>query len=147
MTETHTGGCLCGAVRYRVAGPMRPVIACHCRQCRRQSGHYYAASGAAPGDVEIEGAVEITWYEASAHAARGFCSHCGSALFWHWHGRDHLSILAGSLDEPSGLRLIGHIFVGEKGDYYEIADGLPQRERGTDGEPVSDLTGGGGTGT
>lgn len=139
--RTRSGGCLCGAVRYRIDGPVRPVIACHCRQCRRQSGHYYAATAAARSDVTIQGQEAITWFAASSQAERGFCSRCGSALFWHWHGRDRLSILAGSLDEPTGLALIGHIFVGEKGDYYEIADGLPQRAQHCQGDLFADLTG------
>ena len=139
--RVRTGGCLCGAVRYHVDGPMRPVIACHCQQCRKQSGHYFAASQAARSSVEISGGEAITWYRASPNALRGFCSRCGSALFWNWDGADRLSILAGSLDDPSGLALIGHIHTREKGDYYEIVDGLPQRAGGCDGDPVTDLTG------
>jgi len=139
--RVRTGGCLCGAVRYHVDGPMRPVIACHCHQCRKQSGHYFAATQAAHANVEITGGDAITWYRASDNAKRGFCSRCGSALFWNWDNADRLSILAGSLDDPSGLELIGHIFTAEKGDYYRITDRLPQREGGCDGDPVTDLTG------
>lgn len=137
----HTGGCHCGAVRYRVDGPLRPVIACHCRQCRRQSGHHYAATQAARADLEIRGEAAITWYQASPEAHRGFCATCGSALFWVRGDGERMSILAGSLDDPTGLELIGHIFVADKGDYYAIADGLPQRAHGCTGDPVADLTG------
>ena len=139
--RVRTGGCLCGAVRYHVDGSMRPVIACHCHQCRKQSGHYFAATQAARSNVEIAGGEAITWYRASENAERGFCSRCGSALFWNWDGADRLSILAGSLDDPSGLSLIGHIYTAEKGDYYAIDDGLPQRAYRFDGDPVTDLTG------
>lgn len=117
------GSCLCGAVRYRVYAPMRPVVACHCRQCRKTSGHFVAATSAPRDLVAIEGTV--SWYHASETARRGFCATCGSSLFWDGPGRN-LSIHAGTLDGPTGLRLAGHIYCADKGDYYDIADGLPQ---------------------
>lgn len=122
---TRTGGCLCGAVQYRVTGPMRPVIACHCLQCRKTSGHHVAATAAARGEIEITG--EVAWYRSSDTARRGFCPVCGSNLFWDGPG-SHLSVMAGTLDGDTGLRLAGHIFVGAKGDYYELSDGLPTAE-------------------
>lgn len=121
---TARGSCLCGQVRFRVTGPLRPVIACHCTQCRKTSGHYVAATSARAGDVEIEG--EITWFRSSDCARRGFCGTCGSSLFWQEDGGERLSIHAGAFDGVTGLRLKGHIFVADKGDYYEIADRLPQ---------------------
>ena len=117
------GSCLCGEVRYSVAGPMRPVVACHCTQCRKTSGHFVAATSALRDHVIIQG--EVTWYQASDTARRGFCGKCGSSLFWDGAGAN-LSIHAGTLDEPTGLQLIGHIYCADKGDYYEIADDLPQ---------------------
>lgn len=116
------GGCLCGAVTYRVNGPLRPVIACHCVQCRKTSGHFVAATSAAREAVTVTG--EVSWYQSSATARRGFCGTCGSSLFWDGPGAN-LSIHAGSLDAPTGLRLAGHIYCANKGDYYEIADPLP----------------------
>lgn len=118
----HLGSCLCGAVRYRVAGALRPVIACHCVQCRKTSGHHVAATSALRGDVAIEG--PVTWYRSSDTAQRGFCETCGSNLFWDGPGVN-LSIMAGSLDGATGLQLAGHIYCADKGDYYEIADTLP----------------------
>lgn len=121
---TAQGGCLCGAVRYRVAGPLRRVVACHCSQCRRSSGHFVAATAAAWADVAVEG--PVAWYESSPGVRRGFCPTCGANLFWAGPNRARVSILAGSLDLPTGLALAGHIFAAAKGDYYAIADGLPQ---------------------
>lgn len=126
MTTTGTGGCVCGAVRFTTYGPLRDVIACHCEQCRRQSGHFLAATACADSDLEVTGTAGITWYEASDSARRGFCRRCGSGLFWKANGTDRTSILAGAFDQPSGLKLTSHIYCAEKGDYYEIADGLPQ---------------------
>ncbi len=123
--DERTGGCLCGAVTYRVAGPMRPVVACHCGQCRKASGHHVAATSAARKVVEISG--EVTWYQSSETARRGFCGVCGSNLFWDGPG-SNLSISAGTIDGETGLSLVGHIYCADKGDYYEIADGLPQAD-------------------
>ena len=121
------GGCLCGAVRFAIdAGPEAPV-ACHCAECRSQSGHYWAATRVPTGALRVEG--EVRWYAASDVARRGFCPGCGSVLFWDPQGEATVSVAVGSLDAPTGLALAEHIWVSEKGDYYEIADGLPQRER------------------
>jgi hypothetical protein len=126
VLQEVTGGCYCGRVRYRASGVSPQVTECHCSQCRKQAGHRYASTGAKTSDIEIEGAANITWYRASPEAERGFCSICGSHLFWRRSTRNYTSILAASLDEPSGLRIAKHIFVDDKGDYYDIADGLPQ---------------------
>lgn len=120
-----TGGCLCGAVRYQVTGDLRPVIACHCQQCRKTSGHHVAATSAARWDVRVEG--DVTWFGSSDTARRGFCGTCGSNLFWDGPG-DNLSIFAGTLDGPTGLALAGHIYCADKGDYYQISDDLPHAE-------------------
>lgn len=102
------------------------MIACHCGQCRKTSGHHVSATSARRDEVEVTG--EVAWFNSSRDARRGFCDACGSNLFWDGPGT-HLSIMAGTLDsEPPDLRLAGHIFVADKGRYYEIADGLPQAE-------------------
>lgn len=127
-TENHHGQCLCGAVRYRVDGRLRPVIACHCTQCRRATGHYMAATAAMREHITIDGAENITWFTSSDTARRGFCRHCGSNLFWEGKDRPHISITAGSLDSPTGLKLGRHIFVADKGDYYRVDDGVAQSQ-------------------
>ena len=131
MTILHRGSCLCGAIRFAASGPLRGVVYCHCSQCRKQSGHYYAATSVADDDLTVEGAEKIAWYEASASAKRGFCSICGSVLFWKHNDLSETSVMAGAFEKPSGLKGEVHIFVADKGDYYEIADGLPQFERST----------------
>ncbi|NRB02616.1 MAG: GFA family protein [Rhodobacteraceae bacterium] len=124
MTQPQaTGSCLCGQVRFVVTGPLRPVVACHCVQCRKTSGHHVAATGAARDAVQISG--EVTWYASSDTARRGFCGRCGSNLFWDGPGT-HLSIFAGTLDGAPELTMAGHIYCADKGAYYDIADGLPQ---------------------
>lgn len=120
-----TGGCLCGAVRYRVSGEVSPAVACHCSQCRRASGHLLAFVDAPRDAVTVEG--EVAWFDSTpGEIRRGFCPRCGSQLFWDRTADPRLDIAAGSLDAPTGTRLAEHIFAADKGDYYEIADGLPQ---------------------
>lgn len=130
MSETHSGHCLCGAVRFRTSGRLREVIACHCSQCRRQTGHFYAATNVQDDGLAVEGAESVTWYRASETASRGFCRTCGSALFWKGDGSDYTSIMAGAFDQPTGLKIGVHIFCADKGDYYEIADDAPQYAQG-----------------
>ena len=125
-TKAVAGGCYCGKVRYRASRVGPDVTECHCSQCRKQSGHRHASINAAAGDVEIDGTDDLTWFRASASAERGFCATCGSHLFWRSLSNDDIAILAASVDEPTGLRMASHIFVADKGDYYEIADGIPQ---------------------
>ncbi|MCV2445988.1 GFA family protein [Paracoccus sp. DMF] len=118
-----TGHCLCGRVRFRgTYDAGHDLKACHCSQCRRWSGHVWAAI--LPTSLQIEG--EPLWYRASDVARRGFCGTCGSSLFWQRDGSDVIDVAAGAIDTPTGLQLQGHIFVADKGDYYDIADGLPQ---------------------
>ncbi len=111
------GGCLCGAITFEVGGPLRPVIACHCVQCRKTSGHYVAATSALREDVSITG--DVAWYISSDTAKRGFCTTCGSSLFWDGPG-ENLSIMAGTIDGETDLTIAGHIFCADKGDYYDI---------------------------
>lgn len=143
MTDTaaadSTGGCLCGAVRYAVRhGALRPVVACHCTQCRRVTGHYLAATAARRSDFRLLEDCGLKWYDSSSEARRGFCGNCGSTLFWQPHGRDYLSIAAGSLDDSSALTTACHIFVADKGRYYQIEPGVPQIEDGNFSVPLPD---------
>ena len=122
----HKGQCMCGAVHYEVHGPIRNVIACHCRECRRASGHYVAASAAHPEDLVITKDGGLQWYEGTKSIRRGFCKKCGSTLFFD-HGRDYpTGIAAGSLERSSDVRISAHIWTEEKGDYYDIDDQAPQ---------------------
>jgi hypothetical protein len=132
-----TGRCLCGAVRYEVRGRLRDVLTCHCVECRRWSGHAFAATAARRDDLVLVEERGLRWVDSpgsDSHARRGFCGECGSSLFWDPPGRDTISIAAGTLDEPTGLRIVGHVYVSQLGDYYELPDdGLPRHERLTGG--------------
>ncbi len=137
MTDIRTGSCACGAVSFKTRGALRGVVYCHCSQCRRQTGHYLASTNVADDHLEVSGADKVTWFQSSDDAKRGFCSVCGSGLFWKHRKRDYTSILAGAFDLPSRLEGASHIFTADKGDYYEVGDGLPQYERSSPGIMVA----------
>ena len=124
-----SGSCLCGAVRIEVAGALGAVDACHCRECRRQTGHYLASANVPRSALSVAGEDKVGWYRSSEKVRRGFCTICGSVLFWDPLGHDWTSVAMGAFEAPTGAKLELHIFVEEKGDYYEIADGLPQNPR------------------
>lgn len=135
--ETHSGGCLCGAVRYSAKGPLRDVIYCHCSQCRRQTGLYFAATAVAKSDFALTQEGGLRWYAASDYAVRGFCGTCGSVLFWKAHGAAHIAILAGSLDDPSPLRAAMHICTEGRPAFYALCDGLPQHAHDAPGVEIA----------
>jgi hypothetical protein len=120
------GRCFCGGVEFAVQGPLRPIVYCHCKMCRRISGHLVAATACAPSHLSIHVSEQLRWYQSSADAQRGFCGRCGSNLFWKPTSGTHVSIMSGALDDPTGLRGAMHIFVADKGDYYSLDDDLPQ---------------------
>ncbi len=124
------GGCLCGAVRYQAVRPLREVVACQCGQCLRSHGHHAAYTAVAKSALTFLEQRGLAWYASSETARRGFCRDCGSSLFWDPGDRDYVAIAAGSLDQPSGLKLVAHVFTASKADYYEITDGLEQSPAG-----------------
>lgn len=140
MTETDitTGGCLCGAVRYEVKGELRNVVNCHCSMCQKLHGVYGAHSKARKENISFTRKDGLAWYKTSEVAQRGFCKKCGSSLFWEPFDLDATGIIAGSLDGPTNLKTMGHIFVGEKADFYEITDEHPQFKESSNGKLVND---------
>ncbi|EFL90418.1 GFA family protein [Ahrensia sp. R2A130] len=132
---TRNGSCSCGAITFRTTGSLRELAACHCSQCRKQSGHFYVATDSADSDLAISDPSEkLNWYAASDIAKRGFCGTCGSAMFWKVNDSDTTSILLGSFDGETGLTLDRHIFVADKGDYYDI----PTDAKRFDGDDLHD---------
>ena len=125
------GTCLCGAVKIEVRDAFEhPPEACHCRQCRKQSGHVLAAINVRHSTLKVEGEDSVTWYRSSPEVRRGFCCVCGSTLFWSptLEGYEYVAVAMGLFDEPTGTRLAKHTFVGDKGDYYDLDDGVPRSD-------------------
>ena len=125
-TIRAAGQCLCGSVRYEVRGPLRPIVECHCRTCRRFTGGLWHATAARRKDITLHDGGTLQWYQSSEHVQRGFCGQCGSSLFWNREDRPYLGITAGTLNEPTGLRLAARIFTSETGDYHDFSAELPQ---------------------
>ena len=136
MNPVITGGCVCGGVRYEVRGKLRDVITCHCVQCRRTSGHFVAATACRRAAFKLVKEQTLKWYVAVPGFRRGFCSECGSSLLFEQDGAERVSIAAGSLDEPQGLKIAAQIFGSEAGDYYQIDASISALQRGGHGVPL-----------
>jgi len=125
----HKGSCLCGAVRYEIAGELGPIVLCHCSKCRKASGSAFnAVAPVARRDFRLlSGGDAIARHESSPGVCLAFCRHCGSSLFSERDSLpDVLRLRLGTLDTPVGARPSAHIFVASKADWYEILDGAPQ---------------------
>ncbi|MBH1973886.1 MAG: GFA family protein [Rhodobacteraceae bacterium] len=103
---------------------MGAVGACHCTQCRKLSGHYSASFDAEETAVTWQ-QKSVAEYATGGGGRRGFCPTCGSSLYFR-AADGGFSIEAGSIDHPTGGHLESHIFTADKGDYYELTDGVPQ---------------------
>jgi hypothetical protein len=124
-----TASCLCGGVSFELKGPLDDVVACHCNQCRKQTGNYWASTHTRDSDLAFTRQDSLAWYVSSPGIRRGFCNQCGSTLFWKRDGEATTSVCAGSVDGSSGLKLAGHIYCENAGDYYEIAGGSFQKQK------------------
>ena len=124
-----SGSCLCGTVKISVKGQLEhDPEACHCIQCRKQTGSFLTAVNVRKTVLSVEGNDSVHWYRSSDKVERGFCSVCGSTLFWRpdIEGYEWISVAMGLFDQSTGRKLAKHTFVGEKGDYYELGDGIIQ---------------------
>lgn len=138
MTDTATGSCLCGAVRYQVTGPLRDVVTCHCSMCRKTSGHFGAFTMAERNRFRLTEERGLAWYRSSAHSRRGFCKYCGGQLFFDTPAQSHIGIAAGTLDGATGLCLEAEIYCVDKGDYYDLDPRVPHYAQEDDGPPMAD---------
>ncbi len=121
------GGCLCGAVRFRVSLPSKWCAHCHCSMCRRYHGAGYVTwAGFAKEDFELlDAAAPLAWYDSSEGAQRGFCRDCGSSLLFRssrWPGEIHVAL--GCLDGPIDRAPEAHVFHETHVDWMAIDDAL-----------------------
>lgn len=128
------GGCNCGAVKYELTEAPITVLACHCENCRRQSGAAYSVNLAMKASaVEVDGALstfEDKATESGQMVNRDFCGTCGSPIRSRpTSGPPVVAIKAGTLDDPSPFPPALHIWTCTKLDWVEIPEGLPQIER------------------
>ena len=124
------GRCLCGRVQYEIQGELRGIVNCHCSKCRKFHGNYGAYTSVKSENLKVTEPQSLKWFKSltdeTPNVHRGFCSECGSSLFWHPKDQPYIAIAAGSLDSPTNLKTIGHVWCSQKADFYNIEDDLPQ---------------------
>ncbi len=128
-TPRATGRCLCGAVTYEVRGQLRDIVVCHCVECRRWGGTAVAFTASSADDLVVAERDALRWIdspESDRDARRGFCRECGSSLFWQAAGAERIGIAAGTIDQPTGLRVVAHIYTHQASDFEVFDDGLPR---------------------
>ena len=121
----YSGSCLCGAVAFSFTGTLDDVWFCHCTQCRKNYGMYGAFIGVPRKMLKINKAKRTT-YRSSGNTKRTFCHKCGSPITWDREGHDSIYILAGLIDGNTKIVSAKHIFIKNKGTYYEVCDRWPQ---------------------
>ena len=144
MTAIRTGGCQCGAVRYRCDAPLQMVHLCHCRMCQKASGNYFMALAnvARSGFAVTRG--EISWFRSSGPVRRGFCRDCGTPLIFETMDLPHINVTLGSLDDPASVRPALQFGIEAKMPWFGELDGLPASETAddpdTDGVVIAHVT-------
>jgi hypothetical protein len=133
-----TGGCQCGAVRYRIDGPLGKAGICHCRMCQKAFGSWGAALVSVPEK-------QITWtrgkpseFRSSAIVARGFCAACGTPLHMKEDGDPTYEIAIGTLDDPERAPPVDQAGVEAELSWFKSLSGLP-RHRTQDNRTPEDL--------
>jgi len=125
------GSCLCGGVKYTIAGAHVLLENCHCSMCRKAHGGAYATFAMIVKEdfSYTTGADLVQRYQSSPPMQRSFCKNCGSKLAIEWEEMpDNLWVAAGTLDDDPGLKPQFHIFVGSKVAWHDINDDLHQHE-------------------
>lgn len=125
----HTGSCLCGAVRYRLHGPLEAIQVCHCGACRKAQGAAFAANIPVTDEAFelVSGEDQLQAYESSPGKERVFCRTCGSPLFSRTTALPGVRrIRAGTLDGPADSRPAFHAFMDDAADWWTISDDLPR---------------------
>jgi len=125
----YKGGCLCGAVRFFITGPIRNIVYCHCSRCRRAQGSAFAANGIVDAeDFEItKGAHNLTSYESMPGKTKHFCRVCGSPIISKNRADPTVvRVRLGTIESPITERPVAHIFATSKANWEEITDDLPQ---------------------
>lgn len=119
------GKCLCGEVTFEAKEVDAHIHSCHCSMCRNWSGGPLLAAGAK--SVKFEGESHIARYDSSEWAERGFCSRCGSSLFYRLKEADHYILCMGSFSDQSAFELVGEIYIDEKPAGYSFAGEHPRQ--------------------
>lgn len=125
----YEGGCLCGAVRFEITGPIRNIVYCHCSRCRKAQGSAFATNGIAAANAFVitRGEDALTVYESMPGKTKHFCRICGSPIASkNAADPDNVRVRIGTIESPVAERPMAHIFATSKADWEEICDDLPQ---------------------
>jgi hypothetical protein len=126
MREQHIGGCLCGAIRYAMAGPPTSSNICYCTQCQRQTGAPVPAFVSCRSEDLTITSGEPTSYRSSERASRQFCAKCGSTLFWREDAGAEVDVFLGTIDDPSRLPRPTHaIWAAHRVAWLPDFEGIP----------------------
>ncbi len=132
------GGCLCGAVRFEVDGPLRDIVVCHCSLCRRAGTNAAAYTSVRRGALGFIDSASLRVYVDVNGRERSFCVSCGSALFWAEPGEEWMSVSAGALDGETGLRITRHIHADSAADWESLPHDLPVHREGSASPVLAD---------
>ena len=133
----RSGGCLCGAVRFAIPVPEARFSVCHCSMCRRWSAGPFM-SVHCPGNVTFTEDEGLSWYRGSPWAERGFCSKCGTSLFWRLAEKPQQELIVSveAFDDAADMTLDRHIYSDAIPPRYDFADSRP---RVTEAELMKEL--------
>ena len=129
--QPRTGGCQCGAVRFRINGQLGRASICHCRMCQKAFGGFFGPLVAAPQEGAETG-VEWTrgepkYFQSSINIDRGFCGECGTPLTYEGVRSDNLDLTVGSFDEAHRLKPVGHFGVESRHPAWRDTANLPEK--------------------
>jgi hypothetical protein len=126
------GGCMCGAVRYQVAGDSFDISHCHCLSCRKHNGGPVVTLAGFRADQVSWSGAERKIYESSPGVGRAFCIECGTPLTWEGDGGEGLGPIfefhISTFDHPELMVPTAHTFARERIAWFDIADELPRYE-------------------
>jgi hypothetical protein len=131
MTGLHKGGCLCGAVTFRVTGAFDAFFLCHCSRCRKGSGSVHASNlFSATATIEwLTGEAQVRGYSVpGTRHVRSFCVTCGSALPWHEDSGALLGVPAGSLDTEINVKPTAHIYLASRASWEDGLEDAPRMD-------------------
>jgi len=134
--QVHSGGCQCGAIRYKVAGELGYPHICHCRMCQKAGGNFFMALAGTRAENLLMMRGEPRWFRSSDPCGRGFCENCGTPLLFRTVGSPYISVTIGSLDKPEAAVPVSQDGVESRLSYFDKLFSLP--ENPTDRSDLAD---------
>jgi hypothetical protein len=131
IARIYTGGCQCGAVRFRAEGTLVDPHLCHCRMCQKAAGNYFLPLAHAAREIFRLTRGEPGWFQSSEHVRRGFCRQCGTPLFYDMPAEGFINIVLGALDDPEDVRPQSQTGVESRVPWFAHLVRLPERETDT----------------